>query len=217
MASQFRNAGERRDHKNRHRPAPTPGTGNTIDQMHRGYKNSTRKSLSIPAFRNSRPRNIVNCGRRLGTLFFLEARVVAGDALGMLKIQTEAGSVSVGHAFRRIRKKRHRLHSDHLRTLVGVRLVGTFLCAIVNGQKTVPIVSLFSVPLALMNFARPCLVTTAAFDGRGVTAGFKERRSDRFAIMVKERPAQPWQVRCRLSFSQAASYPAALNRPGAAG
>jgi hypothetical protein len=31
-------------------------------------------------------------------LFFFETRVVAGDVLGMLKIQTEAGSVSVGHA-----------------------------------------------------------------------------------------------------------------------
>jgi len=39
---------------------------------------------------------------RRGALFFLETRVVAGDALGMLKIQTEAGSVSVGHAFRQI-------------------------------------------------------------------------------------------------------------------
>jgi hypothetical protein len=38
----------------------------------------------------------------LSALFFLEARVVAGDALGMLKIQTEAGSVSVGHAFGQI-------------------------------------------------------------------------------------------------------------------
>ena len=36
--------------------------------------------------------------RRRGPLFFLEARIV-GDALGILKIQTEAGSVSVGHAF----------------------------------------------------------------------------------------------------------------------
>ena len=36
------------------------------------------------------------------TLFFLEARIIAGDALGMLKIQTEAGLVSVGHAFRQI-------------------------------------------------------------------------------------------------------------------
>ena len=37
-----------------------------------------------------------------GALFFLETRVIAGDALRMLKIQTEAGSVSVGHAFRQI-------------------------------------------------------------------------------------------------------------------
>jgi hypothetical protein len=36
----------------------------------------------------------------------------------------------------------------------------------------------------------------------------EERRSDRFAIIVKERPTQPWQVRCRLGFSQAASHPA---------
>ena len=35
-------------------------------------------------------------------LISLEARVVAGDALGMPKVQTEAGSVSVGHAFRQI-------------------------------------------------------------------------------------------------------------------
>jgi hypothetical protein len=45
-ASQFRNASERRNYKNRHGPAPPPGPRNPVDQMCRGYKNSIRESLN---------------------------------------------------------------------------------------------------------------------------------------------------------------------------
>jgi len=55
VASRFRNAGEGRDHKNRHRSAPTPRTSDTIDQMCRGCKDSAGQSLIYFALLSSVP------------------------------------------------------------------------------------------------------------------------------------------------------------------